>query len=124
MTALSVTATPGRAQSFSPKSPASGKSSDQITALSVQATPGGLHEFIAKTPSGGGGKSSDRITDLSVTATPGGLHDFLAKNPAPIIPIEPARGGGGSGVYSDYERENILREDEEILAIIMAHTLH
>ena len=83
--------------------------------------PGGLQTFDPKTPAGevvGG-----QITALSVMATPGGLHAFTAK--AEAIVIE-APSKGGSGGYGDYQaiRSRILQEDDEILVIIMAHTLH
>ena len=125
-TALSVTATPGAPQTFSPKTPATGgKSSNRVTALAVTATPGGIHAFVAKTPPGSGGKPSDRITALSITATPGGLRVFVAKTAAAIIPVEEAaedllfaerRSKPGTNKHT----ERLAREDEEILAIIMA----
>lgn len=44
---LTVTATPGRVQSFSAKTPSS---DPQITKLSTMALPGRVQSFIAKTP--------------------------------------------------------------------------
>ena len=40
------------------------------------------------------------------------------------IEVEPPKKGGGGPELYNRNRRWILREDEEILAIIMAHTLH
>ena len=124
-TALSITATPGPGHSFIAKTPSGGKGSDRFTDLAVTATPSGLRTFIAKTPASGGGKPSTRWTDLTVWATPGGLRVFDAKTAAEIVEVEAQVGGGGGMYPRDAQvRARILREDEEILAVIMAYTLH
>ena len=71
------------------------------------------------------------IFGISTTAAPAGETGYLTPIPIPgmgtteFIPPDPEptrRGGGGS--FRDYDRARILREDEEILALIMAYTLH
>ena len=110
ITTLSATATPGKRYSFaSPAGP------EQHTALSVMATPGGLRTFTPKGPSG-----AEQITDLAVWAIPGKRRFFTAKSP--YVPPEPPViqvGGGGTQLPTSH-RAQILREDEEIIAVIMA----
>jgi len=114
-TRLTVYGVPGQEQTFLPKTPSSGKSSDQVTQLSVFATPGQIHTFLPKDPSGGGGKPSDQITALSVMATPSGLRVFVAKTPAAPIPDA---GGGKADRFHDFTKHQ-LEEDEILLMIAM-----
>ena len=97
------------------------------TRLSVTATPGPERSFEPKIP--GGGRSGERITDLTVWGIPGQLREFIAKDPAE--PVPEAMVGFGSGYKSlrrdkieeppqDDLKARILRDDDEVLAIIMA----
>ena len=119
-TALSVTATPGAVHTFTPKTGAGAKPSDRITALSVTATPGGLQTFLAKTPPGD--PPADQVTDLSVMATPGAIHVFLPKDEA-VTPSAVKTGGvfrtKATPTIDDFLDQQ-MREDEELLSIVMA----
>lgn len=121
-TQLSVTATPGGIHTFSAKT----KGGGFFTALSVAALPGKPHVFLPKA-----GTHIGLFTALSVIALPGVIRSFAAKTAVVPIPspIVYAGGGGGVGyvdrVYRDYEwerkakrREEILRDDQEILEMI------
>lgn len=114
ITTLSVTATPGKGYTFS--TPAG---TEATTALSVMATPGGLRTFAPKVPPV---VPTGQITELTVWAIPGKRRYFIAKTP--YIPPEPPatqiKGGGYQAPTRNY-RAQILREDEEILAVIMAY---
>ena len=97
------------------------------TQLSIIATPGGRHSFTAKTSGGAGEKGEGLFTALSIIATPGGRHSFTAKTIVIPVPEEPERifdaGGGVTGkVQEDLYRWR-LRDDKEIIEIIMGIVL-
>lgn len=133
-TQLSPSATPGKPYTFLAKTAASGTHTGLFTELSVMATPGGIHAFVAKTPATPGtGDHIGLFTELSVMAIPGMRHVFHAKTawaepvPIPSLPA-PGHGAGGGGggwlatreaaAYRDWERERILREDNELLELL------
>ena len=91
-----------------------------IFGISTTAAPAGETGYLTPIPIPGMG------TEVSVAE-----YGFITPIPIPgmgtteFIPPDPEptrRGGGGS--FRDYDRARILREDEEILALIMAYTLH
>ena len=129
VTSQSVTATPGRRHSFSAKTPAAGaKGTGPFTELSVTATPGGIHTFTAKDPADGGAKGAGPFTAQSVMATPGGLRTFVAKDGVvtiipPVKGAAPVSGSSGTNVgdiLTAQHRKRLIREDDEVLAMIMA----
>lgn len=86
------------------------------TALSVTALPGKSHSFQAKAAAVGA--HTGLFTELSVIALPGRIHSFVAKAEA-----EDDENYGPSGMSLYAYRKHMARfrkEDEEILAIIMA----
>ena len=138
-TQLSAIATPGGRHVFAAKTPAGegAKGEGLFTALSAIATPGGRHVFAVKTPSGAGEKGIGPFTAQSVLAVPGARHSFTAKEfaglPAPPLPPSLITVGGGGSVagwpekpeweYKERLRKRILRDDQEIIEIIMAMVL-
>ena len=82
------------------------------TRLSVIALPGRNYTFLPKTYATQ--PHTGEFTALQVYALPGRRRTFLAKT-------ETASTGASKGPFEEYpDRWRILREDEEILAIIMA----
>jgi hypothetical protein len=128
VTAQSVTGTPGRRHSFSPKTEAAvPKGAGPFTELSATATPGARHTFVAKDPSLPPTKGEGPFTALSVMGTPGGLRTFVAKGAVVIIPPvkgdRPVSGSSGTNVgdiLMAQHRKRLLREDDEILLLLMA----
>ncbi len=95
------------------------------TALQVTATPGKPQTFAPKSAGGGGPKPEDQVTTLSVIAIPGGLRTFIAK--AAVIEEPSIKVGGGGPRFEDGRlRQQLLREDEELLLIatLIAKGLH
>jgi len=124
VTSLQATGTPGGIRSFAPKSEsATGRDGTQFTELTSWAIPGPARLFEAKS-----GSTTERdgtqFTELASWATPGLIRVFEAKTPAEILPpvVDVPLGGGGSKKKAEYDRhlERLMREDEEIVAIIMA----
>jgi len=100
------------------------------TQLSVLALPGGRHTFVAKGVVPPSPRGSDLFTELSVLALPGGRHTFVAKGvaiPIPVpVPDAIIAGGGGGGVSGRIQEDLYrwrIRDDEEIIDIIMAIVL-
>ena len=118
-TQLSPTATPGRRYSFSAKS-GGGEHTGDFTELGVLGVPGPRHSFSAKDPAAGIGHSGE-FTYLAVYGTPGGRHEFSAKTPSDIVITEPEKLGGPRD-YGKARREQLIREDGEILMFIAAWT--
>ena len=108
VTTLHPDALPGKAYSFSLKSPADGGHTGDFTRLSVLGVPGGIHEFSPKTPAGEGEHAGD-FTRLSVMAIPGGIHEFVAKQEAITV---------GEGAKEYYPRKRVETEEEEFIMLI------
>ena len=129
-TQLSVTATPGKPHTFSPKTADAGAgphTGGPFTALQVTALPGQIHSFNAKTAAAGSTpRGSDLFTAMSVLALPGIRLTFNPKTAALIVeevptPTTPSVGGAPSGAYvaKDYRTiKDILREDKELMDIV------
>ncbi len=113
-TQLSVTATPGKPHSFSPKAKAgvvAGPHTGLFTELSVMATPGARHSFSPKTAATPvSGPHSGLFTELSVMAVPGMRHTFSAKAAAEVAKVKD--GGGSAG---DREARARLRKRLHLL---------
>ena len=96
----------------------------QVTALSALGVPGGLHSFSAKNPGGGGGDAV-QITALSPNGVPGRTRQFTEKGIVVKIPAPPAVNSSGPRGMA-YKKplllhlEQLQREDEEILTMIMS----
>ena len=103
------------------------------TQLHPSAIPGKPYSFAPKTPASGDGSHAGLFTELSVLGTPGKRHVFSAKTPyiepepepEPSEPAARVSGGGGVSVqlpkwrpHTIEEREQILREDEEMLILL------
>ena len=55
------------------------------------------------------------VTSLSVLGTPGGTHTFLPKDFSEAVEV-----GGGRRLGDDEVLQAIIREEEEVMAVIMA----
>ena len=119
-TALSITATPGKPHSFSPKAAAAGHTG-LFTQLSTIAIPGQRHSFSPKSPVAG---HTGLFTQLSTIAVPGKIHSFTAKTLAPAVDDLI---GTRSSIYDDHggyrKLISVHKDDEEILQTIIAFVL-
>jgi hypothetical protein len=119
VTSLQVTGTPGRGYHVAVDS--GEKPPDRVTALSGIATPGGLRLFQ---PKGVSEVVRDQVTELAAWAIPGKRRRFEAKAPAVVVLLGEDVGGGGSKYKRSLRdhRQRLIKEDQEILAIVMAAT--
>jgi hypothetical protein len=95
------------------------KPSDRITRLGLYGGPRQLYGSFAgkEIEAGEGGKSSDRITRLGCYGGPRQLYGLFDKEIEAVILDEKVYPYGG---YESDLRKQLLREDEDIMMIIMA----
>lgn len=84
ITSLSITGTPGKTHSFSPKTVATISHEGLFTKLSILGVPGKRQSFVAKTASEIV-EHAGLFTELSVLGIPGKRHSFVAKTASDIV---------------------------------------